>query len=400
MPVREGDASEVDMALRSAWAVGAALLAGLSGCGRTNGPAGLGPTEVEALVRPGTTDASRWGSAVHDALQAIEIPVTRESACQVLAVIEQESGYAADPEVPGLGEMALEELEIDAEEKLGWLGDDALSWLIDTGPPGEPTFAERLAEVRTEGELDWVYRDLVAFHGERARPVQVVVDILAPRLDERHNPVRTVGSMQVSVDWAEQHRPKGRNGVEREDVRDALYTVDGGVRYGTARLFAGADYEDAGLDGLDAATMRFADFNAGVFASRNAAFQGWVAELADVELALDGDLLAWTPRGRPVWSPDGATAAALLSLVEDGTVDLDERQIRRDLKREKTLVFARTRTYEAVYTAFEARSGAIAPADTARIPGIALDSPKLSGRWTTGSFAERTTRRYRDCLER
>jgi hypothetical protein len=370
-------------------------LVGLVGCGGSERTAGLAASEVAALVRPGTPDAERWGAAVHDAIVALDRVPDRASVCQVLAVIEQESGYAADPAVPGLGAMARAELERKAEARLGWLGDDALDWLLEAGPEGEATFADRLDAVRTERDLDLVYRDLVEFHGDRVKPLRTAVEWVAPRLDDRHNPVRTAGSMQVDVGWAEAHRPKG---MARDDVRDWLYTVEGGVALGTARLFAGADYEAAGVGGADAASLRFADFNAGVFASRNAAFQERVADLADVELALDGDLLAWSKRGRPRWRPDGATASALLSLVADGTLPLDEDRIRRDLKREKMDAFEDTATWEAVGRAWAERFGA--PVEVARIPSIALDSPKLSGQWTTASFAQRTTRRYRACMGR
>ena len=47
---------------------------------------------------------------------------------------------------------------------------------------------------------------------------------------------------------------------------------------------------------------------------------------------------------------------------------------------------------------WEAEQGKEAP--YARVPDVELDSPKLSGNWTTRTFAERVQRRYKDCLQR
>lgn len=355
----------------------------LFACTREASPVPLSPEAVEAWVRPGTQDAEAWGRAVHAGLLAADRRPTEDSVCQVLAVIEQESGYEADPAVPGLGRIAMEELESRASEVLGFLGDDAVGLLLDeTAEGAEQSFRARLSAARTERDLDRVFRDLVAHHRQKAPAVGQALDLVAPKLFERLNPVSTAGSMQVKVGWAQEH-PVSR-GADRESVRDRLYTLEGGVLYGTLRLF---DHEA----GYEAPIHRFADFNAGQFASRNAAFQEQVGVLTGLEVAPDGDLMAWTDRGRPRWSPDGQTASALLAF------GLPEADLKHDLKREKTRGFERTRTWEAVRAAYRDAHGEPA---YARVPSVTLDSPKLNGQWTTASFANRVQRRYEDCLKR
>ena len=79
------------------------------------------------------------------------------------------------------------------------------------------------------------------------------------------NPVTTAGPMQVQVSFA-----RGMSGLSDAETRELLYTRFGGVRFGTARLLGyAAAYDDV--------LYRFADYNAGMYSSRNAAFQEQLA---------------------------------------------------------------------------------------------------------------------------
>lgn len=346
---------------------------------------GLSVAEVEAYVRPGTEDADAWARAVRSSLLLAERPVDEDHVCQVLAVIEQESGYEADPEVPGLAGIVERELEAELSAKLGFLADGAASWVLDDAPPGEATFRQQLREVRTERDLDLLFQRIVAHHEGKAPAVASVLRTLAPRLVERLNPVTTAGSMQVKVDWAQAH-PVSRR-TEPTAVRASMYTVEGGVRYGTLRLFATADYGEP--------IHRFADFNAGPYASRNAAFQKQLGELRSQELVLDGDLLRYNGRGRPQRDQDGETFRAAVAFgAERG---LGEEQVRRDLVAEKQPDLEVTPTWLLVKEAHGERHQ---ETPYAIVPRVQLDSPKLQGTWTTASFAERVQRRYDACRAR
>jgi len=300
-------------------------------------------------------------------------------------VIEQESGYDPDPEVPGLGPMALAELQ-DELDALGAVAPSVGAALLDVSPEGASlTFRQQLAAVRTEQQLDRTYRELVAHHRSVVPGVADAVLLAFPNLVERHNPVATVGSMQVATAWVLDH-PE-RRGAAPEQVRDELYTLEGGVRFGTLRLFSGADYDDP--------LYRFADFNAGPYASRNAAFQQRIADLSGVPLATDGDLLQYRGSGRARWHQDGETLATLQALAPE--LGLTPARVRRDLRHDKAAELERTATWRAVSAAWSAEHG---PVRYAAVPSVTLDSPKLSGTWTTATFAERTERRYRACRKR
>ncbi len=350
---------------------------------------GLSVDAIVGLVRKDVADKQPWASAVRGALVAAGRVPDEDHVCQVLATIEQESGYEADPEVPGLAKIVMAELEVEAKDKLGFLGPAAVGLLLDVTPEGETkSFRARLEGVRTERDLDRLFRDMQAHHAAKAPRLARALDVLAPRLQERLNPISTAGSMQVSVSFA--LAQTGAEGLSAAEVRERLYTIDGGVLYGTLRLFA---HEAA----YERPIYRFADYNAGLYASRNAAFQGMLRDLVGAELTPDGDLLIWNDRGRPT-DKDGQTMQALLAWRASLAPDLLETQLRRDVKREKELAFESTETWRRVRESWAAKKGA-EPA-YASVPDVALDSPKLRKDRTTRWFAESVERRYKDCLKR
>ena len=82
---------------------------------------------------------------------------------------------------------------------------------------------------------------------------------------------------------------------------------------------------------------RFADFNAGRYASRNAAFQQAVAKLSSSKLALDGDLLRYQ-NGQP--ARDASSTQQALAKLRS-RLGLGDTDILRDLKQEKSAGFTR-----------------------------------------------------------
>ena len=362
----------------------------LAGCAKKRPPpknAGLSVERVARFVRSDVADKRGWALDVRDALRAVGRPVRPSTVCQVFAIIEQESGYVADPAVPGLGKVVSGELD-ELFGKLGPVGAPVRRALLDhVGPGASQSFEARLKGLRTEREADLLYREIVDFHRARHPTIARAMDVLAPNLVERHNPITTAGSMQVKVDWS-LARPESED-LSAERLRDLLYTRRGGVMYGTARLMDyPADY--------DSPIYRFADFNAGPYASRNAELQAIIAELSGRGLALDGDLLIYDKKGRPARA-DSNTLQAVLA-VAAGIEGLSERQVRRDLRLEKQAELDQTETIKALRRAWKQRHGK-RPAK-ARVPEVELDSPKMKSGRTTRWFAENVMRRYEACRKR
>jgi hypothetical protein len=137
---------------------------------------------------------------------------------------------------------------------------------------------------------------------------------------------------------------------------------------------------------------RFADFNAGHYASRNAAFQNAVSIASKTTLALDGDLLL---RGGSAAEPS-KTELAIRRVAE--RLDLNEAQIRRDLERGEQQDFEQTQLYTRLFALADKASGRRLP--RAVVPRIVLKSPKITRRLTTEWFARRVKSHHEACLKR
>jgi hypothetical protein len=194
--------------------------------------------------------------------------------------------------------------------------------------------------------------------------------------------------MQVSVAFAETHiRTKTFPYPVSESLRHEVFSRRGGMYFGIAHLL---DYPAS----YESHIYRFADFNAGRYASRNAAFQNAVTLGSGIPLALDGDLLRYE-QGESVSEP-GSTELAVRTLAR--RLDMSASAIRRDLERGRTQDFEKTRLYSRVFALADQLSGKAVP--RAVLPRIVLQSPKITRKLTTDWFANRVAERYRSCLAR
>ena len=357
--------------LRSAACVLPALLAACA----TQGPLEpvRPPTDVRAeIVRrmPATTDRVGWAADIQAAFAAQRIEPSSENICAVLAVTEQESGYQADPVVTGLPKIARGEIDRRAASKHipKFLVDAALSIKSSNGS----SYAQRLQSARTERQLSEIYEDMIG---------RVP---LGKRLFADMNPVQTAGPMQVSIAFAEFHAGDYPYPIAGS-VREEAFTRRGGLYFGIAHLLG---YRTPYTRKLH----RFADYNAGWYASRNAAFQNAVSLASDIPLALDGDLLQ--PGAR--LDKPGKTEQAVRAL--GGQLGLDDGAIRNALARGDRLDFDDTDLYAKVFALAEAHERK--PLPRALIPGIKLESPKITRELTTAWFATRVDERYQRCMRR
>lgn len=353
--------------------IGSVVLLSLAGCGSQQ-PETPAPrpdevrTKIVRLISSDIPDRQGWATDIYAAFDALEIPPSDENLCAVLAVTVQESTFQATPPVPGLANISREEIYRRAARL--HVPRFVVNAALDVRSPNGKTYNERLDAVRTEEQLSAIFDDFIG------------IVPLGQQLFGTLNPVKTGGPMQVSIAFAEARRweyPYERKG----SIRNEVFTRRGGMYFGIAHLL---DYPTSYTQPL----YRFADFNAGWYASRNAAFQNAVARASGIKLALDGDLIIHGS------SKAGQTEKAVRSLA--GRLDLSETAIRNALERGDTHGFEKTSLYERVFALAEKRAGK--PLPRAVLPGIRLESPKITRNLTTAWFANRVNDRYLACMKR
>jgi hypothetical protein len=328
--------------------------------------------QIRTLIPATVASRDGWAVDVFAALEALEVRPTAQNVCAVLAVTQQESGFQVDPVVPDLPTKARS--EIDTRAAKYHVPRSVVTLALKMSSPDGRSYAERLSKARTERELSVIFEDFI---GRVPLGRQLFSDF---------NPVRTGGPMQVSIAFAEEYAEVHRYPYPlTESVRREVFTRRGGLYFGTAHLL---DYPAT----YDAMLYRFADFNAGHYASRNAAFQNAVSILTRSQLALDGDLLL--PGGGA--NEPSQTELAVRKLSTQ--LDLGDREIRRDLELEKEEQFEKSELYEKVFELAGRKSSV--PLPHAVVPSIRLKSVKITRNLTTDWFARRVDGRYQQCLAR
>ncbi|OHX16970.1 DUF1615 domain-containing protein [Chromobacterium sphagni] len=327
----------------------------------------VSPDFIARSVPSGTRDRQGWIADIDNAFRHLRIPATVDNACALAAVIEQESSWQADPAVPGLSQIVWGKIEEKAHRYLVPLT-VVKGALLKTSPNGQ-SYKARIDALRTEREMNLLFEDMSREAGKMGLP-------------DMKNPIRTGGPMQVSVEFAEAHaRIWPYPYPHRDSIRHQVFSRKGGVYFGAAILLQyPAPYQDM--------RYRFADFNAGRYSSRNAAFQAALSRIGGRKLAFDGDLLNYQG-GQPSGSQQAALAIA-------GRLDLSANAVLSDLKQEKSAAFGQSELYRRVFALAEKQAGRALP--RAAMPQIDLKSPKISRKLTTEWFAKRVDSRYRRCL--
>ena len=351
----------------------ALLVAGCAGKQPTAAPA-LNPADARALIEASlpqnVPDRAGWATDMYTALTVLTVTPDHENICAVVAVIEQESGFRVDPAIPGLGVIARKEINSRAARAHVpmLLVDGVLQLKSSDGR----SYGARIGAAKTEKDLSDAYEDFLA-----AVP-------LGRTLFSDRNPIRTRGPMQVNVAFAEQFSAAAPYPYPVKDsIADELFSRRGGVYFGVAHLL---DYRAP----YDQYLYRFADFNAGQYASRNAAFQSAVSIASGISIVADGALL---PHDSDANNP-GNTELAVRTLAAG--LKMSDGAIHAALAEGKTKDFETTTLYQRVFALADQKAGRQLP--PALVPRIKLAGPKIKRSLTTDWYAHRVDDRFKRCL--
>lgn len=353
--------------------------------------------QIKRVIPTRVNGRESWANDINDIMEKLGIPKTKENVCSIVAVVDQESNFVADPVVPGLGAKAVKEvntrLNEKFEEKLGTtIGGQVAGYFEDVlknQPSPDNNYMSQMRKVRTERDLDLLYRQIFDFMASHyhVSALTGAAKLVGQDIGEKMNPITTLGSMQVLITYAQDHK---RSRMNTNELRDDLYTQYGGLYYGIHRLMMyPADYNKS--------IYRFADYNSGMYSSRNAAFQSMLNDLTPKELDLDGDLLLYNKDGSPR-AVLSQSEKELISVFAQNNVLVTPRQIRSDLKKEKEKSFEDTQTYIAVKKLYKTKTGK--EPIYAIMPQVIISGPKLSRDYNTNWFASRVNGRYETCMQR
>jgi hypothetical protein len=318
----------------------------------------------------GIGDRDGWVADIYNAFSALGIEPTRERVCAVTAVIEQESSFRVDPAVPGLGKIAWREIDRRAEH--AGIPRVVVHEVLQLQSPTGQSYSDRIDAARTEKQLSDIFED---FTGSLP---------LGRTLFASWNPIRTRGPMQVNVAFAEKFgtaRPYPY--TIKNSLADETFTRRGSLYFGIAHLLAYSAPYDRYL-------YRFADYNAGQYSSRNAAFQIALSSASGTPLVPDGALL---PHETDPDNP-GSTELALRSI--GGRLNMSDSAIHGVLEQGRSEAFQDSALYQRVFSLARASLGHAPP--PAQIPRIQLQGPKIVSNLTTEWYAHRVDERFRRCL--
>ncbi len=355
-------------------------------------------------------DSKTWATAIVKSAQKVGMKLDEDNFKAVIVVLDVESDFLVNPPIPGGMDGKYGRYMKDIENKLESYGlpDDLGKKLKTWIGEFEEKYGGRLKNSKTELELDKALQTIREELHAVLMPVRIMGSgnkeakkILAEVDDKLH--VATMGSMQVNATRAEEYfESRYGKDLTKEEVRDRLFTLEGGIEAGAALL----NLSLRAYKAPDKVQYAFADYHAGPYSSRNAGFQAMVVALSGEDLNQDGDCLSYqageilpviTQTEEATWKWLKSTDITYNEVYyafcyRDETSRFGMFCIRDMFKAEKTADFTNTDVFRRVKAAYGQKTKG--PAILAKIPEAQTDSEKWNKSFTTEKYVENDMEKF------
>lgn len=344
--------------------------------------------DMEAMMPEYVQKKELWADDVYHIMNKLEINRNITNVCSIFAVIDQESNFSENPEVKNLGKISSQSLHNklkEYSEQYGMYVGMYIDYILRNKPTVENNYLKQISLVKNEKELSDINKNLIK---SISLDTDSKIKYLGIDLQEIFNEVNTIGSMQVHIEYAKKN--KRNELMSDEKLRDKLFTRYDGLYYGIHRLMLyKTDYS--------APIYRFAEYNSGMYSSRNAAFQKMLNMISGNKLVLDGDLLTYNSLGLPNSTPS-QTERTLQVLFKIKNYPITEKKIREDLKKEKLYDFKYTETYNYIVKLYEEKTKKKALYYI--MPEVEIKTVKLKSKKMTSWYAKNVNIRFEKCIEK
>ncbi len=300
-----------------------------------------------------------WIEAILNGVENNHLPICKEILALVSCIISIESGFHEDPLAidPSRGEdmsAILDRAERDISQKLGPL------MSVPPVPQFHQVYREKyypmIAACKTEGDVETVARKVVEnLRADAAFLPDFMRAILDKELSRVKNVVRTKGSMQLNFPRAIQVMRDRGEVFSEDELRDYMYTINGGVDVGIAALkpmfvqYAARYGSPGNRSWLFFVGM---DYHYGPFSSRNMMEQIRINDLTGRNLAIDGDFLNYDDSGVP-----GSKESETLKAVDSFLPKTVRSELFQNFLLEKYPHYIYTNTHKRILATHQARFG-------------------------------------------
>lgn len=324
--------------------------------------------------------AIEWTDSLMWALEDLGIPTTKENVQLALILMHRESRMDTNPKMNVAPAFERKKNEMIARIKEHVPGETLQELLIGSVKDIFAKYEKEISEADTEVE---VYNALIQIHNdflwesELARkliPYDPIDERIATLQDEMR--VNTLGVLQVNPNMAIKYYAKEGRTLTQDTAVDYLYTLSANLKVGFAIFFTALEeYLSLGFSREEATKFAFADYNGGMYSSRNAAFQKMLGDISGQDLTTDGDLL--------IYEHAGVLDEGLIQGLEGGANRVSDRRsqteralmtvfpeldARAQLLKEKAADFDDTDAFHLVIEAYRAKHERIRQSELALVP--------------------------------